>query len=134
MDSLTGVSLPNITIEADPNAGSAAYTSLVCLPDASTSPSAPSARRPNVWQQYDASADDGKWWGTGSTGATITCTQASPCSFRQLKDKLPQAVISLSLGISKGRDNAFVGAVDGLQVNHTVYDFEFNGVRTRSVR
>ncbi|MFB9476181.1 hypothetical protein ACFFR3_42365 [Nonomuraea salmonea] len=134
MDSLTGVSLPNITIEADPNVGSAEYTSLVYLPNTSTSPSAPSEPRPNVWQQYDASADNGKWWATGSTGGTITCTQASPCSFRQLKEKLPQAVISLSLGISKGRDNAFVGAVDGLQVNHTVYDFEFNGVRTRSVR
>jgi hypothetical protein len=134
MDSLTGVSLPNITIEADPNVGPADYTSLVYLPDTSTSPSAPATREVNQWQQYDASADGSRWYATGATGGAITCTQASPCSFTELKAKMPDAVISLSLGISKGRDNPFIGAVDGLQVNHTVYDFEFRGVRTRFVR
>ncbi|MFG1694722.1 hypothetical protein [Nonomuraea sp. NPDC049309] len=134
MDSLTGVSLPNITIEVDPNVGPADYTSLVYLPDTSTSPSAPTTREVNRWQQYDASADGSKWYATGATGGAITCTQATPCSFTELKNKLPDAVISLSLGISKGRDNPFIGAVDGLQVNRTVYDFEFRGVRTRFAR
>ncbi|MEU6717883.1 hypothetical protein ABZ897_40995 [Nonomuraea sp. NPDC046802] len=131
VDSLTGVILPNITIEVDPNVGTADYTSLVFMPNSSTSPSAPATPVPNVWQQYDASATGSKWFATGATGTTIACTQATPCSFADLKTKLPNAVISYSLGISKGRDTPFIGAVDGLQVNSTVYDFEFSGVRTR---
>ncbi|PZG16203.1 hypothetical protein [Nonomuraea aridisoli] len=134
VDSLAGVSLPNITIEADPNVGTADYTSLVYLPDSSTSPSAPATRTPNVWQQYDASTTGSRWYATGATGTAIGCTQATPCSFADLKTRLPNAVVSLSLGFSKGRDNPFVGAVDGLQVNNTVYDFEFSGVRTRLAR
>jgi hypothetical protein len=132
VDSLAGVSLPNITIEADPNVNDTVnYTSLVYLPDTSTSPSAPATRTPNVWQQYDASAAGSKWYATGATGTTIECTQAMPCSFDVLKTKLPKAVVSLSLGVSKGRDNPFVGAVDGLQVNNRVYDFELSGVQQR---
>ncbi|MFC4005973.1 hypothetical protein ACFOY2_01975 [Nonomuraea purpurea] len=134
VDSLTGVILPNITIEVDPNVGTADYTSLVFMPDRSTSPSAPATPVPNVWQQYDASATGSRWFATGTTGTTIACTQATPCSFADLKTKLPNAVISYSLGISKGRDTPFIGAVDGLQVNETVYDFEFSGVRTRFAR
>ncbi|MBF8184291.1 hypothetical protein ITP53_00715 [Nonomuraea sp. K274] len=134
VDSLTGVSVPNITIEADPNVGTADYTSLVYLPDTSTSPSAPATRVSNAWQRYDAAATGSRWYATGATGTTIGCTQATPCSFTDLKTRLPNAVISLSLGISKGRDNPFVGAVDGLRVNNTVYDFEFSGVRTRLER
>ncbi|WP_344884688.1 hypothetical protein [Nonomuraea antimicrobica] len=134
VDSLAGVSLPTITIEADPNVGTAEYTSLVYVPDSSTSPSAPATRTPNVWQQYDASATGSRWYATGATGPAIGCTQATPCSFADLKTRLPNAVVSLSLGFSKGRDNPFVGAVDGLQVNNRVFDFEFSGVRTRSAR
>jgi hypothetical protein len=42
-------------------------------------------------------------------------------------------MIIYSLGISKGRDTPFIGAVDGLQVNKTVYDFEPLGVRSRPI-
>ncbi|QYC42174.1 hypothetical protein Nocox_22850 [Nonomuraea coxensis DSM 45129] len=130
-DNISSVVLPNITIEADPNVGTSNYTSLVYQPDQSTSPSAPATPTANVWQRYDATAAGNRWWATGSTGTTIGCTQATPCTFQELKARMPNAVISYSLGISKGRDTAFVGAVDGLQVNRVVYDFEFSGVRTR---
>ena len=33
-----------------------------------------------------------------------------------------------TVGITKGTDFAFSGAVDALQINDTVYDFEPNGV------
>jgi hypothetical protein len=132
--SLDGIILPNITIEADPNLGTANFTSLVYLPDRSTSPSAPEAPFPNVWQRYDAAGTGSRWYATGSTGPAIGCTLATPCSFATLKSRLPNAVISYSLGISKGRDTPFVGAVDGLQVNNTIYDFEFSGVRAMSAR
>jgi hypothetical protein len=128
-DSLTGISLPTISIEANPMLGAINFTSLNYLPDASVSPSAPATRIPNVWQRYDAAAAGNKWFATGAAGTTIGCTLATPCSFDVLKSRLPNAFVSFSLGISKGRDTPFVGAVDGLQVNKVVYDFEPNGVR-----
>ena len=33
-----------------------------------------------------------------------------------------------SVSVTKGRDEAWHGAVDGLQINDTVYDFEEHGV------
>ncbi|WP_218034388.1 hypothetical protein [Acrocarpospora corrugata] len=128
-NSMSGVSLPGINIEADPNVGSVDDTTLVYLPDSSISPSAPAVRLPNTWQQYDASAAGSKWYATGATGSLINCTLITPCSFADLKTALPDAVITYSLGFSKSSGNAFIGAVDGLQVNNTVYDFEPYGVR-----
>ena len=40
---------------------------------------------------------------------------------------MPDATI-LSAQITKGRDFAFTGAVDALQINNSVYDFEPFGV------
>ncbi|SDL13582.1 hypothetical protein SAMN05421874_11689 [Nonomuraea maritima] len=132
VDDLDGVTLPNITIEVDPNRDTTTnYTSLVYLPNESDSPSAPANPTENLWQRYDALASGNQWFATGATGTDIGCTLASPCTFQFIRSQMPQAVISYSLGISKGRDDAFVGAVDGLQVNGTVYDFEFTGVRAR---
>jgi hypothetical protein len=37
----------------------------------------------------------------------------------------------LSAGVSKGRDYEFHGAVDGLRINDTVFDFEETGVVER---
>lgn len=128
-DSLAGISLPIISIEANPMVGAITFTSLNYLPDASVSPSAPAVRLPNIWQQYDATAAGNKWFATGAAGTTIGCTLGTPCSFADLKTRLPNAFVSFSLGFSKGRDTPFVGAVDGLQVNKVVYDFEQKGVR-----
>jgi hypothetical protein len=33
-----------------------------------------------------------------------------------------------TVGVTKGRDFAFAGAADGLQINDTIYDFEPFGV------
>jgi hypothetical protein len=129
VDSLVGVALPNISIEVDPTIGTSTFASLNYVPDTSAVPSAPPARLTNTWQQYDASAAGSRWYSTGSTGTLINCTIVSPCSFNVLKQRLPDAVISSALGISTGRNTVFLGAVDGLQVNNTVYDFEHFGVR-----
>jgi hypothetical protein len=125
VDSLAGVSLPGVNMEVDPKLPSQpSYTSLVYLPKNSTSPSAPSTPLPNVWQHYDATATGNRWFATGAVGTAIGCTLTTPCTFAALKSMLPNAVISYSLGITKGPDNAFVGAVDGLQVNNTIYNFD----------
>ncbi|MFG2072848.1 hypothetical protein [Nonomuraea maritima] len=138
VDSTTGLVVPNITIEVDPNIvdpntqTEINYTSLVYLPDRSSPPSAPVAV-PNQWQRYDPLAAGNLWMATGAAGTVTGCNLASPCTFDELRSRMPNAVISFSLGIGKGRDNAFVGAVDGLVVNNYIYDFEFNGVRTLRV-
>lgn len=127
VDDLTGVSLPGLAIEIDKDSTNEDpdYTQAVYLPGASSAPSAPDTRAANVWQNYDASAA-GSAWKAGGTA----CSSASPCNFQELKDELgPDAVVSYSLGFSKGRDNAFVGAVDALQVNDDLYDFEPGGVK-----
>ncbi|WP_141576266.1 hypothetical protein [Actinomadura sp. WMMA1423] len=132
MDDLTGIAFPGITIEIDPKLNPAVtYSSLNYVPTASTSPSAPTPVR-YVWQRYDATTSGSAWFATGSTGTTIGCTPVSPCSFADLKTKLPNAEITLSLGISKGRDTPFYGAVDSLRFNNLVYDFELNGVLTKA--
>jgi hypothetical protein len=92
--------------------------------------------RPRPSRDHDrnglsATAAGNQWYATGAAGTTIGCTQATPCSFAVLKSRIPNAVVSLSLGINKGRDTPFIGAVDGLQVNNAVYDFEPDGVHQR---
>lgn len=130
MDSLSGVSLPGALMEVDPGLDpSVTYSSLVYLPEDSESPSAPETPANNVWQKYRANNGGSAWFATGATGPAIGCTGSDPCSFAELKERLPDAEITYSLAISKGRDNAFVGAVDGLRVNDQLYDFEFSGVR-----
>ncbi|MEU8267474.1 hypothetical protein AB0B89_09920 [Sphaerisporangium sp. NPDC049002] len=123
------VSPPGINIEVDPNVGSTDYATLIYLPDTSTSPSAPAPQLPNTWQQYDTGAAGSQWYASGATGSLINCTISSPCSFDVLKSRLPDAVITLSLGFAKGMGSPFIGAIDGLQVNNTIYDFEPFGVR-----
>jgi hypothetical protein len=131
-DSLAGIALPGIALEVDPNVTAGVnYSSLVYLPNDSTAPSSPATPVPNVWQHYNASTTGSAWFATGATGAAIGCTLATPCSFAELKTKLPNAEVTYSLGITKGRDTAFIGAVDGLQVNQFAYDFERYGVLTR---
>ncbi|MDH2430507.1 hypothetical protein [Sphaerisporangium sp. TRM90804] len=127
--SAEAVTVPSLTIEVDPNVGASDYSTLVYLPDTSTSPSAPATRLANTWQQYDADAAGSQWYATGATGVLINCTIASPCTFDELKTRLPDAVITLSLAFTVGPDAPFIGAIDGLQVNNTIYDFEPLGVR-----
>jgi hypothetical protein len=123
-------SLPIISIEVNPMRAGIGYTSLNYAPALSSPPSRPPIVFSNTWQQYDASGAGSGWYATnGTIGAVTGCTQVTPCSFATLKSRLPNAVISLSIGISVGRNAIFAGAVDGLQINRTVYDFEPFGVR-----
>ncbi|GAB3144709.1 hypothetical protein [Microbispora hainanensis] len=125
------INRPNLNLEVDPNRPETGnYSSLVYLPNTSVAPSAPSTPLPNVWQQYDASAEGSRWYMT-RPGTLTTCTQANPCSFAELKALLPDAVITYSIAINKGsNDGPFHGAVDGLRINDAVYDFEPLGVKT----
>ena len=133
VDPQTSTTPPSLAMEVDPRIAGQNYTTLVYLPSASISPSAPSILYRNVWQEYDATAPGNKWFATNTAVAdAIGCGLASPCSFATLKSRLPYALISYSVAIQKGRDDAFAGAVDGLRLNNVLFDFERGGVRRRS--
>jgi hypothetical protein len=110
--------LPNISLEVDPNVTTANYSSLVYNP---------AAVAPNVWSTIDATRGAGWYFTNGPTAAATGCGQAAGqrfCTLDEVKTAAPDAVVTLSLAIAKGRDYAWHGAVDGLVVNHTTYDFE----------
>ena len=51
------------------------------------------------------------------------------CTLAEVKAKFPNATLHTA-AVTKGRDYAFTGAVDALQIGTTTYDFEPTGVRT----
>jgi len=118
------INLPNISIEILANLGPVPgdYTTMVYEPP----------QQAPGWQEHDAAADAvAHWRVTGAEGDTTGCNQVTACTFTELMTALNDggdpALIG-TVGISKGSDFAFSGAVDALQINDTIYDFEPNGV------
>ena len=125
--SVSAGNLPNITFEINPNLAStpSGFSSLVFQP------SPPAAL--SVWSSYrDGAAAGSEWRLTGAAGTETGCTIAMPCDWdgiqSALDDGAPGATI-FTLAVTKGRDFSWAGAVDGLRVNNTIYDFEPFGVR-----
>ncbi|MFF2996074.1 hypothetical protein ACFVTC_16080 [Streptomyces sp. NPDC057950] len=118
--------MPNIRFEIDPNVSAHAgdnYSALVWVPDA-----APVTDR---WSPYIDATSNGYWYLSGNETA---CNQAAECTFAQLKASLDDGgdkPTIHSAAVGKGRDHMWIGAVDGLRINGTVYDFEADGVRAR---
>jgi hypothetical protein len=126
--------MPNITFEVDPNHTSSTsnYSSLVFVPTGIP------AAGINQWSGYiDATlASEGEWYFTnGTVGTSTGCGISNMCTFSELQtalaaddvtDSTPATIYTAA--VSKGRDNAWVGAVDGLQINDTIFDFEPLGV------
>jgi hypothetical protein len=121
--------MPNISFELDPNVGGASsavnYTSLVYVPDA--------APVENQWSGYiDATEAGDDWYFTNATLAGQTgCDQTTFCDWDAVQTALSDggdAAAVYTLAVAKGRDNRWVGAVDGLRVNDDVFDFEALGV------
>jgi hypothetical protein len=119
--------MPGITFEVDPNRDgkSSHYSSLVFLPANSTE---------NQWSGYIDATTTGSWIATGSAFAGTTCDlTVGSCTFAELQAYLNdggEPAKILSVAVSKGRDNFWSGAVDGLRINDTVVDFEETGVFT----
>jgi hypothetical protein len=122
--------LPNITLEIDPNVGTSNYTSMVWVPNP-----IPSGQL-DRWSDFQSAAHTGQWYFTGSAGTVTGCNQTTMCTFANAKQSLvtnnngqnPVGGSIYTVAIAKGRDNAWVGAVDGLRINGTRYDFEAYGV------
>ncbi|MFI9588538.1 hypothetical protein ACIHCQ_43760 [Streptomyces sp. NPDC052236] len=120
--------LPGIKFEINPNltASASTYSTLVWVPGPSPVT--------NRWSPYLDATTTGDWYLTGNAGTVTGCNQTTMCTFQQLKTALNDGGAQPTIytaAVSKGRDNMWIGAVDGLRINNTVYDFEADGVRTR---
>ncbi|MEU1535083.1 hypothetical protein [Streptomyces fagopyri] len=119
--------MPNIKFEINPNlsATTTTYSSMVWSP-----PASPVTDR---WSPYLDATTTGTWFLTGNAGTVTGCNLSTPCTFPQLKTALNDggsAPTIYTAAVGKGRDNMWAGAVDGLRINRTIYDFEATGVRT----
>lgn len=114
--------LPSLEFETFTAGGTTGYSTLVYVPTPDTSPGA--------WMVQDGSTA-AQWYYTGAPGTVSGCNQTTYCTFARAKAAFPSATL-LSVEISKGRDNAFSGAVDKLQYDVSgtpkTYDFEPDGV------
>jgi hypothetical protein len=116
--------MPSLVFEIDPNleTSTRSYSSMVFAPN-NTSPG---------WAQLNALDDaNGAVWGL--TGADMPCNlNGARCTWTELRTALDdggEPPTIYTVGFSKGRDFAFSGAVDALNVNGQVFDFEPFGVK-----
>jgi hypothetical protein len=121
--------LPNITFEVDPNLASNAtnFSSLVWVPDGTGVL--------NRWSDFLDATSTGEWYLTGAAGTATGCNQTTRCDFDEVKTSLADggdAAVILTATVVKGTDSNWVGAVDGLQINDEVFDFELFGTVTRT--
>ena len=125
----SAANLPNLSFEVDPNVPGVAvdYSSLVY--------NNPAAVPANAWSTINAATGAGWYFTNGATATATTCGQgAAPqhfCTLAEVKAAAPNAVVTLSAAIAKGRDFEWHGAVDALRINNKVYDFEEHGVVER---
>ncbi len=122
--------MPSISIEIDPNltANGTNFSTLVFVPSNSAA---------NQWSGYiDAAADGADFFLTGAAGTATGCNQVTYCDLDEVKTALaegasPDATPAKigTVAVTKGRDNSWVGAVDGLRVNDSIFDFEPFGVQ-----
>lgn len=115
----------SLNLEIDPTGtatGGPNYSSLVYVPVAAPD---------NAWTKQDASTAD-RWFLTGAAATASGCTQAAYCTLAEVQSYYANATI-YSVQLTKGRDYAFSGAADGLQINDDVYDFEPFGVSKTTV-
>jgi hypothetical protein len=123
-----GNNMPSITFEIDPNLedSTSKYSSMVYTP---------ANGRPGTWTTYDATDDSqGNVWGlTGAAGPASGCDiNGARCTWTELQNALNdggEPATIYTVGITKGRDFAFSGAVDALTINENTYDFEPFGVK-----
>lgn len=117
----------NIQIEVNPKVAGKTYSSLVYNPGIVTAV--------NAWGLVDAAAvgtgNTGWYFSNGAVAEATGCGQGAGqhfCSLAEVKTAAPEAEVSFSFGLGKGRDRQFQGAADDLILNGTVYDFTTEGV------
>ena len=104
--------LPSVGVEIDPDS-----TSTVA-PNFSTLVSVPTAAPVNAWSSQIAT----RYFLTGAAGTATGCNQVTYCTLAEVQTRLPNASI-LTVQITKGRDAAWHGSVDGLVIGADTIDF-----------
>lgn len=108
--------LASVAMEINPNKNGRTFSTLNYV-----APAIPG----NTWTKI--TADQKQWYLTGAAGTDTGCNQVTYCTLAEVKAALPDATL-FTVQITKGRDYAYSGAVDALQINSTTYDFEPFGV------
>lgn len=121
--------MPSIRFEIDPHAAggtTTAFSTLVFTPTANS----PAGK----WTHIDATTE-GRWGLTGnqfnSPATAANCGLNGPeCSFAELQAFLATGTGAtiFTVAVGKGKDFAFEGAVDGLEINGDTVNFEPNSV------
>jgi hypothetical protein len=125
--------MPNIRFEIDANLNALPaddYTTMVWTPAGVPNASI------NQWSAYIDATTSGTWFFTGAEGTATGCSLTTPCTFAAAKAALTDGgatPIVYTVLVGKGRDNMWIGAVDGLRLNNVIYDFEEDGVRSRRI-
>lgn len=129
-NSSKGINMPAIRFEIDPNGAggtTTGFSTLVFTPTANSTSS--------QWKHIDATTE-GLWGLTGgqfnSPATQANCGLNGPrCTFAEVKALLATGTgaTMFTAAVGKGKDYAFHGAVDALEINDQTIDFEPNGVR-----
>ena len=89
----------------------------------------------NRWSAYIDATSTGCWYLTGNE--VPACNQTAQCTLAadegRARRRRCEAII-YTAAVGKGRDSMWIGAVDGLRLNRSVYDFEAAGVRALRAR
>jgi hypothetical protein len=113
--------LASVAMEINPNNGAQTFSTLNYVAHNLSA---------NQWTKVTTDTKD--WWLSGAAGTATGCNQTTYCTLDEVKAKLPNATL-YTVQIGKGRDHAFSGAIDALQIGSTTYDFEpFGVIETKS--
>jgi hypothetical protein len=119
--------MPGIAIEVNPNLADVPgdnFSTLVWFPPVS----------PPGWSRFLDATTTGLWGATGLPAGHACDINGPRCTWTQLQTMLDDGgapATIFTIAITKGRDQEWHGAVDGLTINNTVYNFEENGVFTQ---
>lgn len=120
-DSTAGHSpMPNIQMEVDPKVAGQTYSSLVYNPGETS---------PDVFEYVDATTpptdpgNEGWWFTNGTVASTTGCMLSHGCSLAEVQAAAPEAEVSYSLGLGKGRDTLGEILINEFKLNGTTYTF-----------
>ena len=121
--------MPSITFEVDPNVNGKAsnYTSLVFMP--ANTAGQPVERLHRRAPRPASGAARAARSPAPSATSTARAARSTSCRRTSTTATTTRPKI-LSVAVVKGKDNSWSGAVDGLRINDTVFDFEETGVFT----
>lgn len=118
-----GTYQPNIQMEVDPKVPAGTFSSLVYQPPISQLKLDQFSGYIDATQTPVNTGQDGWYFAKTAVASATGCTQAHLCSLAEVKTAAPNAEVTNSLGLGKGRDSQFEGAISEFKLNGAVYTF-----------